>query len=58
MNRALSPVYLAGQPTEKTADMAWFVTIGYGDSAGYEQTGSGGARRAHAGDKRLRERGR
>ena len=37
--------------------MAWFVTIGYGDSAGYEQTDPAVRDAAHASDKRLLERG-
>ena len=37
--------------------MAWFVTIGYGDSAGYEQTDSAVLEKAHADDERLRSRG-
>ena len=37
--------------------MAWFVTIGYGDSAGYEQTDPAVRDAAHASDQRLQERG-
>ena len=37
--------------------MAWFVTIGYGDSAGYEQTDGAVLEQAHAGDERLRSGG-
>ena len=37
--------------------MARFVTIGYGDEAGYEQTDRGVLDAAHAHDARLRERG-
>ena len=31
--------------------MAWFVTIGYGDSAGYEQTDPAVRDAAHASDR-------
>ena len=37
--------------------MAWFVTIGYGDAAGYEHTDPKVREAAHAGDERLKERG-
>jgi hypothetical protein len=37
--------------------MPWFVTIGYGDSAGYEQTDPGVRDEAHAHDERLRSGG-
>ena len=37
--------------------MAWFVTIGYGDSAGYEQTDGAVLEQAHASDERLRSGG-
>lgn len=37
--------------------MAKFITIGYGDEAGYEQTDHGVRAAAHAHDARLRERG-
>ncbi|MDA0172121.1 hypothetical protein OJ998_23665 [Solirubrobacter taibaiensis] len=33
--------------------MPWFVTIGYGDAAGYEQTDSAVLDKAHAADARL-----
>ena len=37
--------------------MAWFITIGYGDEAGYERTDASVRDAAHAHDERLRERG-
>jgi hypothetical protein len=37
--------------------MPWFVTIGYGDSAGYEQTDPAVREEAHAHDERLRGSG-
>ena len=37
--------------------MPWFVTIGYGDSAGYEQTDPAVRDAAHAHDERLRDDG-
>jgi len=37
--------------------MSWFVTIGYGDEAGYQQTERAVRDAAHAQDARLRARG-
>lgn len=37
--------------------MALFITIGYGDQAGYDRTDPGARDRAHAHDERLREAG-
>jgi hypothetical protein len=37
--------------------MPTFITIGYGDRAGYEQTSAAARAAAHAHDGRLRERG-
>ena len=37
--------------------MAWFITIGYGDEAGYEATAAAVREAAHAHDERLRRRG-
>jgi hypothetical protein len=37
--------------------MAWFITIGYGDSEGYERTDPAVREEAHAHDSRLRSGG-
>ena len=37
--------------------MPWFITIGYGDSAGYERTDPAVRDEAHAHDERLRSAG-
>jgi hypothetical protein len=37
--------------------MPWFVTIGYGDAAGYERTDQSVLDAAHASDERLQARG-
>ncbi len=37
--------------------MAWFITIGYGDTEGYERTDPAARERAHAHDARLRDGG-
>src|SRR5690606_18468937 len=52
----VGPGRTAGQPPEE-ARMATFLTIGYGDRAGYERTDAEVRDAAHAHDARLRDEG-